>query len=112
MIDSFAIITTEPSPTAAAIHDRMPLVLTPELYGPWLGTDDDPQRVLERARSIALGLPLEVYPTDPVANSSRYEGPKALEAVARPPLDTGPLETRAEPVQIELFGTPSKPPRA
>ena len=112
VIDSFAIITTEPSPTAAAIHDRMPLVLTPELYGPWLGTDDDPQRVLERARSIALGLPLEVYPTDPVANSSRYEGPKALEAVARPPLDSGPLETRAEPVQIELFGTPSKPPRA
>jgi putative SOS response-associated peptidase YedK len=112
VIDSFAIITTEPSATARTIHDRMPLVLAPELYGPWLSPDDDPSRVLERARSLALTLPLEVYPTDPVANNSRYEGPRALEAFTRPPLETAPPGKSSAPVQTELFGTPSKPPRA
>jgi putative SOS response-associated peptidase YedK len=113
VVDSFAIVTTEPSAVAAPIHDRMPLVLAPELYGPWLGADDDPSSVLERARALALGLPLEIYPSDPIANSSRYEGPRALEAVTRPPLETGRLaDTATDPVQIELFGTPSKPPRA
>ena len=83
----------------------MPLVLAPELYGPWLDNDDDPSSVLERARTLALGLPLEVYASDPIGNNSRYEGPQALDAVTQPPL-------AAAPVQIEMFGTPSKPRRA
>lgn len=113
VVDSFAIITTAPSPLAAPIHDRMPLVLAPELYGPWLGTEDDPSRVLEQARSLALGMPLDVYPSDPIANSSRYEGPRALDAVSRDPLATGPLGATPAPVQGELFGNvPAKPRRA
>jgi putative SOS response-associated peptidase YedK len=105
-IDSFAIITTAPSDVAAEIHDRMPLVVEPELYGAWLGTADDPAGVLEAARARALGLPLEVYASDPVANSGRYEGPRALDAVTRDPLPAGALggAKRPAPTQGELFG--------
>ncbi len=113
-VDSFAIVTTEPSAVAAPIHDRMPLVVAPELYGAWLGTEDDPRDVLERAQRLALGLPLEVYPSDPIANSGRYEGPRALDIVTRPALDTGPLDaaSHAGPAQGELFaGVRGKPPR-
>ncbi|HEX5098708.1 MAG TPA: SOS response-associated peptidase [Polyangiaceae bacterium] len=111
VVDSFAIITTAPSPQAAPIHDRMPLVLAPELYGSWLGGEDDPRRVLEQACSLALGLPLEVYPSDPIANSSRYEGPRALDAVTRDPSATGPLGAESAPLQGELFGNVSAKPR-
>ena len=112
-VDSFAIVTTAPSDVAAPFHDRMPLVVEPELYGAWLGTGDDPSRVLEMARAKSLGLPLEVYASDPIANSGRYEGPRALDAVAREPLPTGPLggTKKPDPVQGELFGAVSPKPR-
>ncbi len=38
-IDSCTIITTEPNELMAGIHDRMPVILSPEDYGIWL----DPQ---------------------------------------------------------------------
>ena len=112
-VDSFAIVTTAPNEIASPFHDRMPLVVEPELYGAWLGSHDDPSRVLEMARAQALGLPLEVYASDPIANSGRYEGPRAIEAVARDPLPLGPLAgtKRPEPVQGELFGDVSPKPK-
>ena len=35
---SATIITTEPNEVAAEIHNRMPVILPPELYDAWLGT--------------------------------------------------------------------------
>jgi putative SOS response-associated peptidase YedK len=94
-VDTFAIVTTEPTPLAASVHDRMPLVVTPERYADWLGASD-PERVLAAAKHDAFELPLEVYESDPVGNNGRYEGPRVLE---RAPSD------RAEaPRQGELFG--------
>ncbi|HEV8549153.1 MAG TPA: SOS response-associated peptidase family protein, partial [Polyangiaceae bacterium] len=107
-IDSFAIITTEPTPVAAKFHDRMPLVLAPELYGRWLGASDDPGLVLDQARSLAAGMPLEVYASDPIANNGRYEGPRAIEAAPRPSLAVA--SPRAA-VQGELFGSSERKAR-
>jgi len=103
-IDTFAIVTTEPTPLAASVHDRMPLVVTPERYADWLGASD-PERVLAEAKRDAFQLPFEVYESDPVGNNGRYEGPRVLE---RAPSGQG-----AEPVQGELFGAkPGKTERS
>ena len=36
-IRSFAIVTTTPSELCAALHNRMPAVLKPEMWPAWLG---------------------------------------------------------------------------
>jgi putative SOS response-associated peptidase YedK len=108
-VDSFAIVTTEPSPLAGTIHDRMPLVLTPEHRSAWLDADD-PASVLALARAASLTLPLEVYASDPIGNSGRFEGPRVLDPVL--------VEAKPAPVQGELFGgtseraPPQRPSRA
>jgi putative SOS response-associated peptidase YedK len=36
-VETFTIITTEPNGLAAQVHDRMPLMLAPEMWSNWLG---------------------------------------------------------------------------
>jgi putative SOS response-associated peptidase YedK len=93
IVESFAVITTEPNETAARIHDRMPLVMPPDLYDGWLDPRADAAQLLHEARLRSAGLALDVYPSDPRGNNVRFEGP---EVVAR-------VEPQAEP--------PSKPTR-
>lgn len=79
VVDSFCIITTDPSPEAARIHDRMPLVLPSSSYRDWLSPSADPTAVLSEARVFARSLPVEVFATNPIANNSRFEGPEAVQ---------------------------------
>jgi putative SOS response-associated peptidase YedK len=41
-VDSFAVITRPANAAVAPLHDRMPAILAPELYGWWL-SDGDPR---------------------------------------------------------------------
>jgi putative SOS response-associated peptidase YedK len=79
LVESFAIVTTAPSTKAAEYHDRMPLVLPPELYDGWLDRESDGRAVLSEACARSLQLPLEVYPTNPIGNNSRFEGPEVVQ---------------------------------
>jgi putative SOS response-associated peptidase YedK len=115
LVESFAVVTTEPNATASPYHDRMPLVLPPELYASWLDPRADATALLLEARTKSMQLPLEVYPTNPLGNNVRFEGP---EVVARfdPQAATEPAErARVErvmrpplpaPVQHSLFADP------
>jgi len=102
--DTFAIVTTEANPAVRAIHDRMPLVLPAETYAAWLDPDADPVPVLDDACRRSLVLGVESYPSDPIANSSRYEGPRALERVV-------PRAETAPPRQGTLFADEPAPTR-
>jgi putative SOS response-associated peptidase YedK len=82
VVDSFAVVTTLPNATAAQYHDRMPLVVPPELYARWLDPQADAAQVLAEAQARSAELTLDVYPTDPRGNNVRFEGP---EVVARLP---------------------------
>jgi putative SOS response-associated peptidase YedK len=119
LVDSFAIVTTEPSPLAADYHDRMPLVLPPELYDAWLDPRRDATPLLLEAQSRAAQLPLDVFPTNPVGNSVRFEGPEVVErfdpatAPAPPPPRTRARQKRPplpDSAQQNLFDAPSAPP--
>src|SRR5260221_7469320 len=78
LVDSFAVVTTEPSAQASAYHDRMPLVLPPDLYASWLDPGADAAQVLLEARARSRALALDVYPSNPVGNNVHFEGPEVV----------------------------------
>jgi putative SOS response-associated peptidase YedK len=106
VVDSFAIVTTEPNTTAAQYHDRMPLVLSPDLYAGWLDPRSNAGEILREAIAKSASRPLDVYPTNPLGNNVRFEGPEVVERFE--PADAG----KPEPEQQSLFpeGTGARKP--
>jgi putative SOS response-associated peptidase YedK len=79
LVESFAVVTTAPNEQAAAFHDRMPLVLPPELYGAWLDPAADAEQVLLDAQGRSRSRPLDIYATNPLGNNVHFEGPEVVE---------------------------------
>lgn len=75
---SFTILTTRPTAFVAPIHDRMPLVLPPDLWARWL----EPAPA-EPGEVLALLEPpepvLTAWEVAPLVNSTRNDGPSLLE---------------------------------
>jgi putative SOS response-associated peptidase YedK len=77
MVDSFTIITTRPNVLVASVHDRMPVILTPEVEDVWL----DPSISKEHALSLLRPFPTELMgrlPALPRVNSIRDDDPGLL----------------------------------
>jgi len=60
VVESFAIVTTAPNAQAAEYHDRMPLVVPPDLYEAWLDPRADAGSVLAEAVARSGTLALDV----------------------------------------------------
>ena len=115
LVESFTIITTQPNAQAAEFHDRMPLVLPPELYDSWLDRQVEGEPLLLEAQKQSRSSALDIYPTNPLGNNVRFEGPEVVErfdlaaapeARAQQPARArarAPVE-RPEPAQQSLFG--------
>ena len=99
LIDSFAVVTTEPNAQAVEYHDRMPLVLGRDLHDAWLDPQADAEQLLLEARARSAHLALDVYPTDRRGNNVRFEGPEVV--------------ARINPQQQSLFDEPHvvRPPK-
>jgi putative SOS response-associated peptidase YedK len=117
LVESFSVITSEPNAQAAEFHDRMPLVLPPDLYDGWLNPAADAEQLLLEARQRSRSLALDIYPTNPLGNNVRFEGPEVVErfdvAAARAALAArakepvrAPAKARPEPIQQSLFSEP------
>jgi putative SOS response-associated peptidase YedK len=102
VVDSFAIITSKPNAAASKIHDRMPLVLPTDSYHAWLDAGTDALSVLEAAQAANDSLALDIYASDPIGNSGRFEGAQVIARV-----EPAPVETK--PAQQELFR--ARPPK-
>lgn len=82
---SAAIIVGEPNPLAAAIHDRMPVILDPQDYDRWL----DPATSVDALRGLLKPYPaerMEAYPVNRVVNSVKNDVPACIEGIGEPPL--------------------------
>ena len=73
---SFAIITQAASPAVLPHHDRMPVIVPVSLYDAWLGPGPA-QELLSLLQSRAHPG-LDIYASDPIANSPHYEGRLAV----------------------------------
>jgi putative SOS response-associated peptidase YedK len=75
------ILTTEAESTLAHIHDRMPVLLTPDQYDAWLDPElTDPGAVLEILRNGAGGQ-LEAHPVSAAVSNVRNNGPSLIEPI-------------------------------
>lgn len=78
-VQSCTIVTTAPPAALAAIHDRMPALLSRDALGTWL----DPQRadVTGLGALLAAGAAgeIEAYPVSRAVNDARHDGPQLIE---------------------------------
>jgi putative SOS response-associated peptidase YedK len=81
---SCTIITTAPNSLMAAIHDRMPVILPPSDYAPWLDpANDNPQTLME---FIGPYPPeeMDAYQVSDAVGNVRNTGPELIEPVEAP----------------------------
>ena len=78
-VASVAILTTEPNPLMAPIHNRMPAIIRPQDYELWL----DPELAdVERLQAMMEPYPerdMEAYPVSPRVNRAVEDHPSLIE---------------------------------
>ncbi len=79
-VRSFAIVTTDAAPSVRDIHDRMPVVLTPEQRLRWLDPATPPAELVDLTRPY-LGEDLEAWAVSRLVNSPDNDVPQCLEPV-------------------------------
>jgi putative SOS response-associated peptidase YedK len=79
-IDSFTIITTTPNELIAELHDRMPVILTPEECDRWLDPDAQPDELQSLLRPYPSELMMR-HPVSPRVNSPRVDSPELVNRV-------------------------------
>jgi putative SOS response-associated peptidase YedK len=83
------VITTDAEDDLGRIHDRMPLMLTPDKYDAWLDPENhDRDALLGLLQPAAPGL-LEAYPVSTLVSSVDNNGPELIEPL---PLEDLPPE--------------------
>lgn len=75
------LLTTSPSPTIAALHDRMPVILPPSMWATWLAPSPLTQGEL-RELLIPWQGPLLARPVSTKVNRSTSQGPDCIAEVA------------------------------
>ena len=76
---TFSIITTAANTLMHTIHDRMPVILSPEDEANWL----NPQLPLTEAKALLIPYPataMEMYEVSAKVNSPRYNEPDLIES--------------------------------
>jgi putative SOS response-associated peptidase YedK len=98
-IKTFAVITTDANELVAEIHDRMPVIITPEAYTRWLSDEPDPRDLM---RVFPAGL-MRIWPISTRVNKpendgsrTRYEGSfrPLMPCWSRPPAHPNPRSAR------------------
>ena len=81
-VESCTIITTAAIALVSKLHDRMPVILPAEAYGPWLGEDSAaPPELLALLRSYPPDA-MRAYPVSTVVNSPRNDTPECITPAA------------------------------
>lgn len=80
-IASFAILTTRPTPLVADVHDRMPLIVPPDLRDAWLAPAEHDARALLRALRDADPVALEAWRVGPRVGRAGNDDPTLIEPI-------------------------------
>jgi len=88
---TFTIITSRPNEAVAGLHDRMPVILPAEAWGPWLDPATTDVGELRAMLEPNEGVDLDIYAVPRFVNDVRRDGPDLIE----------PLGAGARPVPTE-----------
>lgn len=105
LTDSGALLTQPANNALAAVHNRMPVVMEPDLFDAWLDVKNVDAR---EAHSLLKPMPDEFFDVIPVSskvNSVRNDGPELIVPVDETEQQTGPKTTEPKPSkqQMDLF---------
>ena len=76
-IDTFTVITTAANETLQALHERMPVILQPWDYGPWLNRDTPPERLVQLLAPGPDAM-LSMHPVSKAVGNVRNEGAQLI----------------------------------
>lgn len=77
-LESCTILTTEPNSLLAPLHNRMPLIITPEAYGSWLDPET-PSAAVNKLLQPADPELFTAYPVSRAVNSPVNDMPDIIE---------------------------------
>lgn len=83
LVESCVLLTTDPNPLVAEIHDRMPLILQPDDYDRWL---DPALRETESLRALFrpyAGEEMVAFPVAAYVNSPTHDDPRCIEPLTQ-----------------------------
>ena len=78
---SCTIITTEASDSIRDIHNRMPVILKPQIYEPWLDPENQDVTELDKILKNEIITDLASYPVSKRVNSTRNNDPSCIEPI-------------------------------
>ena len=83
-VPSFGIVTTEPNELCAQLHNRMPVVLPPDVWPAWLGEEPaDPAQL----KSLLVPYPSDgmvAWPVSHLVGSVKNNDPSLIEPIVLP----------------------------
>ena len=80
VIETCSIITTTANELMAPIHDRMPVILSPESIASWLGLTTGPDELKELLRPCAPDV-LTAYTVSNLVNNPKFDSPACVARV-------------------------------
>ena len=80
-----AIVTGEPNALVKSIHDRMPVILTPEAMRKWLDPAELPPDELLKLLNPYPAEEMEATPVSRAVNNARTDSKECIEAISDPP---------------------------
>ena len=83
-LETFAIITTESNSMTHDIHDRMPVILSPDAYEVWLDPEFTGKEALESFLRPYESDEMVAEPVSTLVNSPRNDDAECIRAVADP----------------------------
>ncbi len=89
-IETAAIVTTAANRQLAPIHDRMPVILSPDAFDLWLDCKNADAETAAALMTPAREGLLEVYPVSTAVNRVANDTPALVEQVEEQPLETPP----------------------
>ncbi|MFN2228023.1 MAG: SOS response-associated peptidase, partial [Anaerolineae bacterium] len=78
VVESCTLLTTQPNDLIRPIHNRMPVILPPEDYAPWLDPEAEDVNALRHLLGPYPAGEMEAYPVIRYVNTSRNEGPQCI----------------------------------
>lgn len=80
-IESCSILVTDANECVRSVHDRMPVILDPQAFGPWLDPANRDLASLQSLLQPYTGREMTVYPVSRLVNSPQNDAPRCIQRV-------------------------------
>lgn len=77
-LESFSILTTSANQLMRTVHDRMPVIITPDLFSEWLAPDADPEFLSSVIQPYEWSQ-FDAVPVSTIVNNARNETPECVQ---------------------------------